>query len=78
VTIAASIIIKGLSLVMPMRVDRKEEELGLDQGEHGEEADYTVEMSKDLDEYRSDLNLYSKEFRGQLGGLDVPKDPRLH
>ncbi len=78
VAIAASIIIKGLSLVMPMRVDCKEEELGLDQGEHGEEADYTVEMSKDLDEYRSDLNLYSKEFRGQLGGLDVPKDPRLH
>lgn len=74
VVIAASIIIKGLSLLMPIRVDRKEEELGLDQGEHGEEADYTVEMSDNLDEYRSDPNLYSKEFRGQMANL-TPKDP---
>ena len=78
VTIAASVIIKLLSLVMPMRVDRKEEKLGLDKGEHGEEVDYTVDMSDNLDAYRSDLNLYSKEFRGQLGGLDTNKDPHLH
>lgn len=77
VIIAASIIIKGLSLIMPMRVDRKEEELGLDQGEHGEEADYTVGMSDDLAEYRSDMNLYSKEFRGQMANL-APKDPPTH
>lgn len=64
-----------MSLVMPMRVDRKEEELGLDQGEHGEEADYTVQMSDDLNEYRSDLNLYSKEFRGQMAQLQHPKAP---
>ncbi|EHL95208.1 hypothetical protein HMPREF9103_03180 [Lentilactobacillus parafarraginis F0439] len=60
---------------MPMRVDRKEEELGLDKGEHGEEADYTVDMSNDVAAYQSDLNLYSKEFRGQLGSLQSPHDP---
>lgn len=76
VAIAASIIIKGLSLFMPMRVDRKEEKLGLDQGEHGEEADYTVHMSDDLDEYRSDMSLYSKEFKGQLADLK-PKGPSV-
>lgn len=75
VSIAASIIIKLLGLVMPMRVDRKEEELGLDKGEHGEEADYTVDMSNDVAAYQSDLNLYSKEFRGQLGSLQSPHDP---
>ncbi len=74
VSIAATIIIKVLGLVMPMRVDRKEEKLGLDKGEHGEEADYTVGMSDDLAEYQSDVQVYSKEFRGQLNGLTTPKD----
>lgn len=78
VAIAASVIIKLLSLVMPMRVNRKEEKMGLDKGEHGEEVDYTVDMSDNLDAYRSDLNLYSKEFRGQLGGLDPNKDSHVH
>ncbi|AQW21039.1 ammonia permease [Lentilactobacillus curieae] len=75
VIIACSIIIKGLSLVMPMRVNRKEEELGLDKGEHGEEVDYTIEMSQDIDTYRSDLSVYSKEFRGQIGQLTKHSDP---
>ncbi|GAY72303.1 ammonium transporter [Lentilactobacillus kosonis] len=70
VVIACSIIIKGLSLLMPMRVNRQEEELGLDQGEHGEEVDYTIEMAQDIDSYKSDLNIYSKEFRGQLEKLN--------
>ncbi len=75
VSIAATIIIKVLGLIMPMRVDRKEEEIGLDKGEHGEEADYTVDISNDMDAYQSDMNMYAKEFRGQMAGLNSPKTP---
>lgn len=70
VAIMGSIIIKVMQLFMPMRVDRREEELGLDMGEHGEEADYAVEFSRDLDRYRSDMNQYSSEFQGQTAKLD--------
>lgn len=69
VAIMGSIIIKVMQLFMPMRVDRREEELGLDMGEHGEEADYAVEFSDDMDRYRSDMNQYSAEFQGQTGKL---------
>lgn len=69
VAIMGSIIIKVMQLFMPMRVDRREEELGLDMGEHGEEADYAVEFSRDLDRYRSDMNQYSSEFQGQTAKL---------
>lgn len=48
-----------------MRVDEQEEELGLDQGEHGEVADYTVQMSHDL----TNIQHHSDEFRGQLAQL---------
>jgi Amt family ammonium transporter len=48
-----------------MRVDEQEEELGLDQGEHGEVADYTVQMSHDL----TSIQHHSDEFRGQLAQL---------
>lgn len=60
---------------MPMRVDRKEEEMGLDKGEHGEEADYTVDISNDMATYQSDMNMYAKEFRGQMADLNSPKTP---
>jgi len=42
-----------------------EEKLGLDQGEHGEVADYTVKMSSEL----SDIQTHSNEFQGQLAKL---------
>lgn len=69
VGVMVSLIIKGLSLVMAMRVDPKEEELGLDQGEHGEEADYAVELSNDVARSQSDLSLYADEFKGQMAKL---------
>ncbi|MTV81146.1 ammonium transporter [Secundilactobacillus folii] len=69
VSIMGMLIIKGLQLVMPMRVDRAEEALGLDKGEHGEEADYTIDLSDDMAKAQSDLNLYAEEFRGQTAHL---------
>lgn len=70
VAVMVSLIIKGLQLLMPMRVDRNEEELGLDKGEHGEEADYTVDLSDDMMQTRADLNQYATEFRGQTAHLN--------
>ncbi|CAJ1225127.1 ammonium transporter [Lactiplantibacillus xiangfangensis] len=60
-----TIIIIGLRRVVKMRVDEQEEALGLDQGEHGEVADYTVPMSKEL----SSMQAHSEEFKGQLSQL---------
>ncbi|WP_283679655.1 ammonium transporter [Lentilactobacillus sp. Marseille-Q4993] len=77
VAVFVSIIIKVLAAIMPMRVDRHEEEIGLDKGEHGEEADYTVKLAKDIADYRTDMQMYSKEFRGQLGHLTATKDHDL-
>ncbi len=74
VTVVCTIIIKVMQVFMKMRVDRKEEKIGLDEGEHGEAADYTVPMTDNLADYESDLKLYSKEFRGQMNGLQ-PHDP---
>lgn len=69
VSIMGVLIIKGLELVMPMRVDRDEEALGLDKGEHGEEADYTIDLSDDFAKAQSDLSIYANEFRGQTAHL---------
>ncbi|WP_203648513.1 ammonium transporter [Secundilactobacillus yichangensis] len=69
VTIMGIILIKALQLVMPMRVDRDEEALGLDIGEHGEEADYTVDLSDDVAKAQSDMKIYANEFKGQTARL---------
>ncbi|RRK11250.1 ammonium transporter [Lactiplantibacillus garii] len=63
--VVCSVIIVLLRRVVKMRVDEREEALGLDQGEHGEVADYTVPMSKEL----SDIQHHSDEFKGQLSQL---------
>ncbi|WP_203638315.1 ammonium transporter [Levilactobacillus wangkuiensis] len=63
----------GLILLLrrltPMRVDAAEEAMGLDQGEHGEQVDYTVGLSERLTDYRPDQELYAPEFKGQLQHL---------
>lgn len=59
------LIIVVLKRVVKMRVDVDEEKLGLDQGEHGEVADYTVSMSSQLTEFER----HSDEFKGQLSRL---------
>lgn len=69
VTVMGIILIKALQLVMPMRVDRDEEALGLDIGEHGEEADYTVDLSDDVAKAQSDMKIYANEFKGQTARL---------
>ncbi|KRM87749.1 ammonium transporter [Lacticaseibacillus thailandensis DSM 22698 = JCM 13996] len=51
---------------LPMRVGAQEERLGLDLGEHGETADYTVAA---LRASTPDVLNYPDEFTGQLGGL---------
>lgn len=60
-----AVIIVVLRRFIKMRVDEREEELGLDQGEHGEVADYTVAMSHDL----TTIQRHSDEFQGQLSQL---------
>lgn len=69
VAIMCIVLIKALQLVMPMRVDRNEEALGLDIGEHGEEADYTIGLSADMAKAQSDMKLYATEFKGQTAHL---------
>lgn len=63
--VLCSVIIVLLRRVVRMRVDEREEALGLDQGEHGEDADYTVSMSHEL----VNIQHHSDEFRGQLSQL---------
>lgn len=64
-TVLCIVIIVLLKRVVKMRVGVDEEKLGLDQGEHGEVADYTVKMSSEL----SDIQTHSNEFQGQLAKL---------
>ncbi|CAM3070634.1 ammonium transporter [Lactiplantibacillus plajomi] len=64
-TVMCALIIVVLRRVVKMRVDKDEEALGLDQGEHGEVADYTIPMSKELNA----IQQHSDEFRGQLSQL---------
>ncbi|MFC6182547.1 ammonium transporter [Lactiplantibacillus daowaiensis] len=64
-TVLCIVIIVVLKRFVKMRVDVAEEKLGLDQGEHGEVADYTVTMSTQLTE----IERHSDEFKGQLSQL---------
>jgi len=61
-----------LRRLTPMRVDATEERLGLDQGEHGEQVDYTVGLSERLADFHPDQELYAPEFKGQLQRLQHP------
>ena len=62
VTIMASGIALLLARFIPMRVSKQAEQRGLDQSEHGERVDYTVQS-------KYDVRRYQDEFRGQLGQL---------
>lgn len=62
VAVLCVILISLLRLVVPMRVDAAEEDLGLDQGEHGESVDYIVKGDRDI------LN-HQAEFQGQMARL---------
>lgn len=53
---------KLIALIIPMRVSKRAEYLGLDQSEHGENVDYTVKNLQDIERYKS-------EFKGQLSHL---------
>ncbi|MCK8607067.1 ammonium transporter [Apilactobacillus ozensis] len=70
VAIFTAIIILFLKLFMPMRVNHKDEVVGLDRSEHGEDADYTVEISDGIDERKRDMYLHSDEFQGQFAQLN--------
>lgn len=53
---------KLITLVIPMRVSKQAEYLGLDQSEHGESVDYTMKNIRDIERYKN-------EFKGQLNHL---------
>ena len=53
---------KLIALMIPMRVSKQAEDMGLDQSEHGESVDYMVRNIRDLE-------LYRNEFKGQLSHL---------
>ncbi|MCC7667335.1 ammonium transporter [Liquorilactobacillus satsumensis] len=67
VTVVVCIIVVAMKLFVKIRVDEKEELVGLDQGEHGEFADYTVAPKL------TDIEKYGEEFQGQLAHLNNPK-----
>lgn len=62
VAIGGSIIILLLRRVVKMRVDVREERVGLDLGEHGEAVDDTVKLNPDFQRYED-------EFKGQMAAL---------
>ncbi|WP_105956586.1 ammonium transporter [Apilactobacillus quenuiae] len=76
VVVACSIIIFLLRLVIPMRVTKKEEMRGLDQSEHGENADYTVSLNDQAFDQNKDIEVNAKEFKGQVGHLKNPNLPK--
>ncbi|TPR24509.1 ammonium transporter [Apilactobacillus micheneri] len=76
VVIACSIIISLLRLVMPMRVTKQEEMRGLDQSEHGENADYTVSINDRAFNKNKDIEVNANEFKGQVGHLNNPNLPK--
>lgn len=59
VAIATVIIVKVLNKIIPMRVNKYEEREGLDKGEHGEIADYTVAISDSLADYGTNADLHN-------------------
>lgn len=79
VAVMGSLLIGLLQWFIPMRVDAQEEQLGLDQGEHGERADYTVGLSERLTtEFQSDQERFAGEFKGQLQRLQGHSSNRHH
>ncbi|MFD0896680.1 ammonium transporter [Loigolactobacillus binensis] len=62
VAVVCCVVISLLRVIVPMRVDAAEEELGLDQGEHGESVDYSVKNDQDFRNYQT-------EFKGQMARL---------
>lgn len=73
VSVMVTLITLGLRFIVKMRVDENEEKEGLDVAEHGEIADYTVSLSDELDNFRTDpkdVQRFPKEFKGQLGGFN--------
>ncbi|KRM12421.1 ammonium transporter [Paucilactobacillus suebicus] len=69
VAIMVSIIVVIMKVFVPMRVSAREEKLGLDLGEHGESADYKV-----ASEAAKDVDIFRKEFAGQLANLNKRPD----
>ncbi|MFC6274988.1 ammonium transporter [Levilactobacillus tangyuanensis] len=78
VAVVGSAIILILRRLTPMRVDAAEERLGLDQGEHGERADYTVQLSEHLTALEPDQSRFGPEFKGQLQRLRHPGKDSAH
>jgi len=78
VAVMGSVLILILRRLTPMRVDATEERLGLDQGEHGEQVDYTVGLSERLADFHPDQELYAPEFKGQLQRLQRPTVQPTH
>ncbi|MHC9537176.1 ammonium transporter [Dellaglioa sp. BT-FLS60] len=69
VSIMVIVIAVILKAIVPMRVSEKEEKQGLDFGEHGERADYTV-----VTEVDSNIGTFRDEFKGQLAQLKGRKN----
>lgn len=63
VSVMVIVIVTALKAITPMRVSETEERVGLDLGEHGERADYTVARNSEIIEYQT-------EFKGQLAKLN--------
>lgn len=78
VAVMGCLLIVALKAIMPMRVDATEERLGLDEGEHGERADYTVDLSERLNAFTPDQERYADEFKGQLRHLERPETANNH
>ncbi|UQS84556.1 ammonium transporter [Apilactobacillus apisilvae] len=76
VVIACSVIISLLKLIMPMRVTKQEEMRGLDESEHGENADYTVSLNDETFNKKKDIQVNAKEFKGQFARLKNPNLPK--
>ncbi|MGP4117884.1 ammonium transporter [Levilactobacillus zymae] len=75
VAIVGSLLIWVLKQFIPMRVNAVEERQGLDEGEHGERADYTISLNAKLSAFTSDQEKYAPEFKGQLQRLQRPSQP---
>lgn len=78
VAVVGSLLVLLLRRVTPMRVGAAEETLGLDRGEHGEQADYTVGLSDQLTAFQPDQERYATEFKGQLQHLEHPRSSMTH
>ncbi|WP_057742630.1 ammonium transporter [Liquorilactobacillus capillatus] len=68
VVVIVAIIVIIMKRFIKIRVNEDEEIEGLDKGEHGEYADYTIAAQT------SDIEKYRKEFQGQLARFNKPKE----